>query len=128
MKEKFEYKYSAPTMEERKEIDSIRNRYLPKDKTATKMDKLRYLDNKVKNVPIIYALTFGIVGILTFGLGLTFFLEWTQLWYIGIPCSLLGIVLMLIAYPIYNHLLKKYKDKYGKEILELSNELLNEKE
>lgn len=127
-KEKFEYKYSAPTMEERQEINSIRSQYLPKDKSLTKMDELRTLDRKVKNTPIIYSLTFGIVGILTFGLGLTFFLEWVNLWYVGIPCSLIGIALMLVAYPIHTKLTQKYKDKYGKQIIELSNELLNEEE
>ena len=50
MSKKFEYKYTAPTMEERKEIDSIRRQYLPTDKSMTKMDRLRYLDRKVKGV------------------------------------------------------------------------------
>ena len=127
-KEKFEYKYSAPTMEERREIDSIRSQYLPKDKSLTKMDQLRQLDRKVKNTPIIFALTFGVVGILTFGTGLTFFLEWTDLWYLGVPISIIGVVLMLVAYPLYAKLTQKYKEKYGKQIIELSNELLNEEE
>ena len=127
-KEKFEYKYSAPTMEERREIDSIRSQYLPKDKSLTKIDQLRYLDNKVKSIPLIYSLSFGIVGILTFGLGLTFFLEWVNYWYAGIPISIVGVVLMLLAYPIFTKLTKRYKEKYGKQIIELSNELLNEEE
>lgn len=126
MSEKFKYKYSAPTMEERREIDSIRSQYLPKDKSMTKMERLRQLDRKVKNVPTAFSISLGIVGILTFGLGLTFFLEWIKYWYIGIPISIGGIILMLIAYPLYNKILKKYKDKYGKEIIELSNELLDE--
>ena len=33
MSNKFEYNYTAPTIEERKEIDRIRNQYLPHDKT-----------------------------------------------------------------------------------------------
>ena len=127
-KEKFEYKYSAPTMEERREIDSIRSQYLPKDKSLTKMDQLRQLDRKVKNTPLIFALTFGVVGILTFGTGLTFFLEWKDLWYLGVPISIMGVVLMLVAYPLYTKLTQKYKEKYGKQIIELSNELLNEEE
>ena len=126
--EKFEYKYNAPTIEERKEINSIRSQYLPKDKTMTKIDRLRYLDKKVKTLPLIYSLSFGIGGTLTFGLGLTFFLEWSNYWYWGAPISIIGIVLAIIAYPLYNKLLNKYKNKYGKEIVELSNELLNEEE
>ena len=67
-KEKFEYKYSAPTMEERREIDSIRSQYLPKDKSLTKMDQLRQLDRKVKNTPIIFALTLTLRTKFMFGL------------------------------------------------------------
>lgn len=128
MSDKFKYKYDAPSMEERREIDSIRSQYLPKDKTMTKLERLRYLDKKVKNIPVIYSLCFGVVGILLFGVGLTFFLEWVEYFYIGIPFGLVGIILMAFAYPIYSKLLVKYKDKYGQEILDLSNELLSNNE
>lgn len=127
MSEKFEYKYSAPTMEEREEIDSIRKQYLPKDKSMTKIERLRYLDNKVKSIPVIVSLCLGVSGLLFFGLGMTFFLEWVNLWFLGIPCSLIGLALMIPAYPMYCKLLAKYKEMYGEEIIELSNELLNEK-
>ena len=126
MSKKFEYKYSAPTMEERKEIDSIRSQYLPKEQVMTKIERLRYLDNKVKNTPLVWSLSFGIVGALIFGLGLTFYLEWTSFWYMGIPFSIIGLILAIIAYPLYKKMLEKYKSKYGKEIIELSNELLDE--
>lgn len=126
MSKKFEYKYSAPTMEERKEIDSIRSQYLPKEQVMTKIERLRYLDNKVKNTPLVWSLSFGVVGALIFGLGLTFYLEWTSFWYVGIPFSIIGLILAIIAYPLYKKMLEKYKSKYGKEIIELSNELLDE--
>ncbi len=126
MEEKFEYKYSAPTVEERNEINSIRNQYLPKDETTLEIDVLRKLDRKVKNTPMIVSLTLGICGILIFGLGLTFFLEWTSFWYVGIPIGLIGIIMMLLNYPIYLKIESKLKDKYGPIIIELSNKLLNE--
>ena len=126
MSEKFEYKYSAPTIEERKEIDSIRRQYLPEDKTMTKIERLRRLDRKVKSIPQIWGLSLGIVGLLTFGLAMTFFLEWIAYWYIGIPCAIIGIILMSLAYPIYCKILIKLKAKHGQEIIELSNDLLNE--
>jgi hypothetical protein len=47
---------------------------------------------------------------------------------IGIPFSLIGTILMLLAYPIYTKVLNNLKNKYGKQIIELSNELLNESE
>ena len=126
MSKKFEYKYSAPTIEERKEIDSIRRQYMPQDKTMTKLDRLRYLDSKVKNIPTIFSLVFGVVGILLFGTGMTFFIEWSDYYYIGIPFALFGSILCILAYPVYNKLMLKLKSKYGKEIIDLSNELLND--
>lgn len=126
MENKFEYKYSVPTVEERNEINSIRNQYLPKDETILEIEALRKLDSKVKNIPMIFSLTLGICGILMFGLGLTFFLEWTAFWYWGVPISLLGIVIMILDYPIYLKIGKKLKNKYGPKIIELSNKLLNE--
>lgn len=126
MSEKFEYKYEAPTIEERKEIDSIRRAYLPEDQSMSRIDRLRYLDNKVKSIPMIWGISLGVVGLLLFGTGLTFFLEWSNLWYFGIPFSVIGIIPVAIAYPVYIRLLKKYKAKYGPEIIRLSNELLKE--
>lgn len=126
MSNKFEYNYTAPTIEERKEIDRIRNQYLPHDKTMNKMERLRYLDNKVKTIPMILSLSFGVIGLLLFGTGLTFFLEWSSYWYIGIPFGIIGVVLIALAYPIYKKILTKQKSKYSAEIIELSNELLKE--
>ena len=128
MSKKFEYKYTAPTMEERKEIDSIRRQYLPTDKSMTKMDRLRYLDRKVKGISQAVSISFGVIGLLMFGTGMTFFLEWVNYWYIGIPFALIGCILMSLSYLVYVKLLTKLKNKYGKEIIELSNELLNEEE
>lgn len=126
MSKKFEYNYSAPTQKERQEIESIRNQYLPKSERESKVELLKRLDNKVKNIPMVTALTFGIVGSLIFGTGMAFFLEWTELWYVGIPFGLVGILITILAYPIYCYLLKKLKKKYSSEIIRLSNELIEE--
>ena len=126
MSEKFEFKYTAPTAEERKEIDSIRSQYLPKNEKLSNLEKLRKLDAKVKSIPICVALTMGVVGILMFGVCMTFFLEWMEFWYIGVPFGIVGLLMVSFAYYVYNKLFKKYKSKYGEEIIKLSNELLNE--
>lgn len=125
MEEKFEYKYEAPTLEERKEIDSIRNQYLPKDEKTLKLERIRYLDNKVKNIPMIISLSLGVVGLLCFGLCLTFFLEWTDYKLIGIIPGIIGLILIGVAYPIYSYSSKRLKNKYKEEIIKLSNELLD---
>jgi len=87
---------------------------------------LRRLDSIVKNTSTIWSLVLGVVGCLIFGLGFTMILEW-NIWLWGIILCVLGSVPMIIAYPVYNYVLKKYKKEYGDEILKLSEELLNEK-
>jgi hypothetical protein len=67
----------------------------------------------------------GIVGALIFGLGLTMILEWSIfLW--GIALMAIGSGSMAVAYPVYKAVLKKYKKRYGAEIVKLSEEILNE--
>lgn len=122
----FNYTYSAPTEEERKEIASIRKQYVPVEKTETKLERLRRLDKLVKNTPTIVAITLGTVGSLIFGLGLTFILEW-NIWPWGVICMAIGSIPMAISYPVYKWILKRYKRRYGTEILKLSEEILNEK-
>ena len=125
MKDEFEFKYTAPTSEERKEIESIRNSYLVQDKTGNKLNYLRHLDNKVKHLPMIISIIIGVVGILIFGLGLTMILEW-NLFVLGIIIGFVGVVIMLVVYPIYLAIKQTLKNKYSKEILKISDELLND--
>ena len=127
MNNQFNFKYTAPTEEERKEIDSIRRQYAPQEKTETKLERLRRLDGHVKNTAIIWSLVLGVVGTLVLGLGLTMILEWS-IWLWGIVLMVIGSVPMAIAYPVYKSALNKGKAKYGDEILRLSEELLNENE
>ena len=127
MSNQFNFKYSAPTENERKEIDSIRRQYLPEEQAESKIERLRRLDSLVKNTAIIWSLVLGVTGTLIFGLGLTMILEWS-IWLWGIVLMVIGSVPMAIAYPVYKLALNKGKAKYGDEILRLSEELLNESE
>ena len=127
MSNQFNFKYTAPSQEERKEIDSIRRQYAPQEKTETKLERLRRLDGLVKNTAIIWSLVLGVVGTLVLGLGLTMILEWS-IWLWGIVLMVIGSIPISIAYPVYKFTLNKGKAKYGDEILRLSEELLNESE
>ena len=122
----FNFKYTAPTEEERKEIVSIRSQYVAKEKTETKLERLRRLDALVKNTAVILSLILGVCGCLIFGLGITTVLEWGRP-VIGVVLGVLGCIPMALAYPVYKIVLKKNKQKYGEEILRLSEELLNNK-
>lgn len=121
-KDNFEFKYVAPTAEERKEIESIKNSYVEKPE-IDKLSYLRSLDNKVKNTPTIVSLILGVLGLLIFGLGFSMVLEWgIILW--GIIVGLLGVAIIIIAYPVYVIILKNLKCKYSEEIIKLSDDLL----
>ena len=120
---KFNFSYSAPTEEERKEINDIKNRYTPLSETEQKLKRLRKLDATVKNYPTVWGLVLGVLSCLVFGLGLTCVLEW-KLLTVGIIIAIVGGFGMAITYPVYKLVLNRYKNKYGKEILKLSDELL----
>ena len=126
MDNQFNFKYTAPTEEERREIDNIRRQYISKEKTETKIERLRRLDALVKNTAVIWSLVLGVLGCLIFGLGLTMILEW-NIYFWGIALMVIGSAPMAVAYPVYKALLQKYKNRYGEEIVRLSEELLNEK-
>lgn len=121
----FKFSYSAPSSNERKEIESIRNNYLEKSHSSdNKLQELRRLDKKVKNTPNLVALIFGIIGILMFGLGLSMILEWKIIVW-GVIVSIIGIIPVILAYPIYKIIFSSMKKKYSAQILKLSEELLN---
>ncbi len=119
---KFHYVYSAPTAEERKEIDSIKREY-EQGRGESKMEGLRRLHARVKRLPTALALALGIGGCLLFGLGLTLVLEWGKT-PAGVLVGVAGCLPMAAAYPLYKQLIKRNKQKYGGEILRLSEELL----
>ena len=121
----FNYTYKAPTEEERREIESIKRQYEEPKTEEGKLEKLRRLNNFVNGSATAISLIVGIIGTLVFGLGLTMILEWSKL-IGGIIVMIIGIPPIAIAYPLYNKILKRNKEKYGKEIIRLSEELLNQ--
>ena len=121
----FNYTYRAPTEEERREIESIKRQYEAPKTEEGKLERLRKLNNYVNGLATAVSLVVGVIGLLIFGLGLAMVLEWSLLIW-GILVMVVGIPPIAIAYPLYNKILKRNKEKYGQEILQLSEELLNE--
>lgn len=119
----FNYSYKALDERQRREIESIKCQYMDKKHEPSNIDRLKKLDDKVKNTAFIPSLSLGIVGLLVFGLGITCVLEW-DLILLGVILGICGAILMLIAYPIYSFILNKMKLKYKDEILKISDELL----
>ena len=118
----FNYTYSA---KEQEEIRRIRQKYEAPEKAKDKMEQLRRLDTAVTQKATVVSLIFGVIGCLIFGTGLSFVLEFDLLFW-GIALSLVGGIFMALAYPFYNLSLRCGKKKYGAEILNLSQQLLDE--
>ncbi|MBR2874774.1 MAG: hypothetical protein IKL61_02635 [Clostridia bacterium] len=129
-KETFNYTYSA---KEQEEIKAIRNKYVAKEETEDKMTQLRRLDNNATQKATVVSLVFGIVGALILGIGMSLAMteigkilalsEFTSM-LIGISIGIVGIVLVSLAYPLYNKVLKIEREKIAPEIIRLTDELM----
>ena len=124
-KEGFSFTYSA---EQQKEVEAIRKKYLPQE--ADKMEQLRRLHGIPTQKAQAASLAVGVVGALIMGTGMS--LAMTDIgavlgslaMVIGIVVGIVGMVLVALAYPLYNRVLKKQREKIAPEILRLSDELL----
>ena len=124
---KFSYTYSAPTEEERREIEEIRRAYTAAEpRKENKLERLRALHQRAQRPALIAALSLGIAGVLLFGLGMSMTLAW-ELIAGGIVVAVIGMLATIVANPVRRVLLKLGKQKYGAEILRLTDELLGEK-
>lgn len=123
----FNYTYSAPSERERREAESIRRQYETHAMEETKLSRLKKLHGTVVNTALAISLVVGIFGCLIFGLGIAMVLEW-QIYLYGIIIGIVGAGIMAVAYPVYKLTLRKNKEKYGAEIIKLSDEILNSEE
>ena len=121
----FQYRYSA---KEQAEVEQIRNKYLPREES--KLEQLRKLDHSASQKAMIWAITLGVIGVLILGTGMSLcmtklsgFLGGTAM-LVGIPVGIVGIVLVALAYPVYNRILQKERERIAPEILRLSEDLL----
>ena len=134
MSEKFRYTYSAPTEEERREIENIKSQFVPFSKEAKQSEapqdkSLEMLRSLYKRaiLPINVAeIVLYVFGVLLFGFGLTLVLEWENFWF-GVPTGTVAIIFLCTLHPIFKHILKRRKKKYAGEIIALCNSLLNYK-
>ena len=128
--ETFNYTYSA---KEQEEIKAIREKYSAPEKSEDKMDKLRRLDASVTQKATVVSLVLGIVGALILGTGMS--LAMTDIGKIvgfslkvslvvGILIGIVGIILVCVAYPAYNSIVKKERKRIAPEIIRLTDELM----
>lgn len=118
-KETFSYIYSA---KEQEEIKKIREKYVPKE--ADKMEQLRRLDAGVTKKGTVISLVVGIIGALILGTGMSMCIVWGKFFILGIIVGVIGIATVLSAYPLYNYVIKKEREKIAPEIIRLTDELM----
>ena len=109
---------------EKKTIEKIRANYI--EKGTSKFDELKGLDKKVKRPAQIFAYVYGSISSLVLGAGMCLAMKVIgDSMAIGIGIGLVGIALTLTTYPIFKATIKRRRKKYAKQILELSDSLLN---
>ena len=121
----FQYTYSA---KEQAEVEKIRKKYLSPEEN--KMEQLRRLDNSATQKAQAWAIALGTIGALILGTGMSLFM--TELgallgdfaMVIGIVVGVLGLVLVALAYPLYNRVLEKERQRIAPQILRLTEELM----
>ena len=118
--EQFNYTYSAKQQEE---IKKIREKYMAQEED--KMEQLRRLDQSVTQKSTMYSIVIGVIGALGMGTGMSCCMVWQGVWFIpGIFVGIIGIALVGCAYPLYNHITKKEREKIAPEIIRLTDELM----
>ena len=121
----FEYTYSA---QRQQEVEEIRKQYLPKEED--KMAELRRLHAIPTQKAQAASLAVGIIGALILGTGMS--LCMTELgaalgsfaMIMGVAVGLVGMVPVALAYPLYNRVLKKERERIAPEILRLTDNLM----
>ena len=118
--ESFRFRYSA---KEQEELKRIRQKYLPPEED--KMQKVRKLDAHATTKATMISIIIGVIGVLILGTGMCCCMVWQGKWFIpGIAVGILGMAAIGLAYPAYQCIAKKEREKIAQEILRLTEELI----
>ena len=108
----------------------IRTQYM--EKQTTELDELRALDTKVKRPANVFGYVFGSIGAIVMGAGMSLVMTdvgaligLSSTMIPGIVIGIAGMIMALVNYPIYKAMLTRRKEKYGAEILKLSEAIIN---
>lgn len=116
----FTYTYSAKQQEE---LKRIRQKYLPPEED--KMERLKRLDQSATRKGSVVSLILGVLGTFLLGIGMCCTIVWAETLFIpGIAVGILGIVLIILANPVYQYITKIERAKIAPEIIRLTDELL----
>lgn len=116
--------YQATERDQRR-AEGIRRQYLAREEN--KMEQLQKLDSKVKSPGKIITSIIGVVGALVMGYGMSLVMV-SGVMTTGIAIGVAGMVVALVAYPIYALITNSRKKKYAAEIMRLSDDVIRKKE
>lgn len=110
-------------------VQKIRTQYTEKE--HTELDALKELDRKVKKPAIVFSYTFGSIAALIMGSGMSLImtdigetLGISQPMLPGVIIGGIGLLMAILNYPIYKRLLNRRRQKYGDQIIALSEKIL----
>lgn len=115
----FSYAYSV---QQRKEVERIRAKYIPPQEN--KLEQLRRLDRQAERRGVGIAIGVCTICMLLLGIGMTLTMVYTRFFGLGVVVGVIGIAGMAAAYPLYQRITKKSREKIAPEILRLSEELI----
>lgn len=121
-REKLTFTYSAKQQEE---IKKIRAKYAPPAEIEDKMAQLRRLDASVAQKGTMVALIVGVISALILGVGMCCCMVWADALFVpGIIIGIVGIIGVALAYPLYNRITRKERERIAPEIIRLTDELM----
>lgn len=113
-------------------VQKIRTQYTEKE--HTQLDELKALDAKVKRPANVFAYVFGSISAIIMGGGMSLVmtdigntLGMKSTMVPGIVIGVIGMIMVIINYPMYKGILSSRKKKYGEEVLKLSEKLMANK-
>ena len=103
-------------------MQRIRKKYLPRQED--KMEQLRQLDRSSTRKGTVVSVIVGVAGCLLMGIGMCCTMVWMGWLFVpGIVLGLLGIAVMAAAYPLYNSITRRERERLAPQILKLTEEL-----
>ena len=110
-------------------VQKIRTQYTEKE--STQLDALKKLDAKVSRPANVFAYVFGIIAALIMGSGMS--LVMTDIGETlgiaepivpGVIIGVVGMIMAIVNYPVYNGILASRRKKYASEVIALSNKIM----
>ena len=110
-------------------VQKIRTQYTEKE--HTQLDELKALDRKVKKPANVFAYIFGSISAIIMGSGMSLVmtdigaaLGMEDTMVPGIVIGVIGMLMAIVNYPMYNRILSARRKKYADQIITLSEKIM----